>query len=244
MTSLNPWAKIATDLFSWNNDNYLVIVDYFSRFFEMVKLLSISSKAVITKMKRAFATHGIPQQVISDNGTQYTSQEFQSFAEDYGFIHMTISGKHPQSNGLAEKAVAIAKNLLQKCKDSSQDINLALLEYCNTPVQIEAPSVLLMGRELRSILPTHNNHLKPRYVSPQHIKTRLRLKQLRQKRYDQGSKPLPRLAVGEHIMMQQPNKSWKEAVVKAVHSDSSYIVTTEDGAEYRQSRIHLQKLHH
>ena len=212
----------------------------------MEKLGSISSKAVITKMKRVFATHGIPQQVISDNGTQYTSQEFQSFAEDYGFIHTTISAKHPQSNGLAEKTVGIAKDLLQKCKDSSQDINLALLEYRNTPVdQIEAPSVLLMGRELRSILPTHSNHLKPRYVSPQHMKTRLRLKQQRQKRYyDQGSKPLPKLAVGEYIMMQQPNKRWKQAVVKAVHSDRSYIVTTEDGAEYRRNRIHLQKLHH
>ena len=102
-----------------------------------------------------------------------------------------------------------------------------------------------MGRELRSILPTHSNHLKPRYVSPQHMKTRLRLKQQRQKRYyDQGSKPLPKLAVGEYIMMQQPNKRWKQAVVKAVHSDRSYIVTTEDGAEYRRNRIHLQKLHH
>ena len=100
---LNPWAKIATYLFSWNNDNYLVRVDYFSRFFEMEKLGSTSSKAVITKIKRVFATHGIPQQVISDNGTQYTSQEFQSFAEDYGFVHTIISAKHPQSNGLAEK---------------------------------------------------------------------------------------------------------------------------------------------
>ena len=83
----------------------------------MEKLGSISSKAVITKMKRVFAMHGITQQVISDNGTQYTSQEFQNFVEDYGFIHTTISPKHPQSNGLAEKTVGIAKNLLQKCKD-------------------------------------------------------------------------------------------------------------------------------
>ena len=60
---------------------------------------------------------------------------------------MTIGAKHPQSNGLAEITVGIAKNLLQKCKDSFQDINLALLEYRNTPVdQIEAPSVLPMGR--------------------------------------------------------------------------------------------------
>ena len=107
---------------------------------------------------------------------------------------------------LDEKTVGIAKNLLQKCKDSSQDINLALLEYRNTPVdQIEAPSVLLMGRELRSILPTHSNHLKPCYVSPQHMKTRLRLKQQRQKRYyDQGNKLLSRqCTVIVHILSQQ-----------------------------------------
>ena len=75
------------------------------------------------------------------------------------------------------------------------------------------------------------------------MKERLRLKNQRQTRYyDQGSKPLPNLAVGEYIMMQQPNKHWKRTVVKAVNSGHSYIFTTEDIIEYRQNRI--QKQHH
>ena len=100
---LSPRAKIATDLFSWNNDNYLVIVDCFIIFFQMERkktLWSPLSKTSITKMKRVFAMHGIPLQGISDNRTQYISQEFQSFAEDYGFVHSTIIAKHPQSNSL------------------------------------------------------------------------------------------------------------------------------------------------
>ena len=73
-------------------------------------------------MKPLFARHGIPDVIISDNGPQYSSQEFQQFAKDYEFKHMTSSPYYPQGNGEAERAV---KKLL---RDTS-DHNLALLTY-------------------------------------------------------------------------------------------------------------------
>lgn len=80
-----------------------------------------------------FARNGIPFEVISDNGTQYTSQEFREFAQKWNFQHTTSSLYHQQANGLAERTVQTAKRLLEKPKTDGKDPYLGLLEYWNTP---------------------------------------------------------------------------------------------------------------
>ena len=67
----------------------------------------------------------IPDVIISDNGPQYSSREFQQFAEDYEFSHVTNSPYHPQGNGEAEHTVKTVKKLLR----DTGDHNLALLTY-------------------------------------------------------------------------------------------------------------------
>lgn len=72
----NPWQKIGTDLFTWVAWNYLVTFDFYCRFFEIDYLPDIASSTVISKLKHPFATHGIPDMLVSDKGTQFTSGEF------------------------------------------------------------------------------------------------------------------------------------------------------------------------
>ena len=72
-----PWAKIATDLFQFENKDYLVTVDYFSNFFEVDRMYSTTSQAVIKKLKAHIARYGIPDEIVSDNGSQFTAEEFQ-----------------------------------------------------------------------------------------------------------------------------------------------------------------------
>ena len=81
-----PWEKIGTDLFELKNKSYLLLVDYFSRYIEVVKL-------VVAAMKPLFARHGNPDMIVSDNGPQYSSQEFQEFAKDYNIEHVTSTLK-------------------------------------------------------------------------------------------------------------------------------------------------------
>ncbi len=100
-----PWDTVTTDLFYWNNSNYLLVVDYYSRYFEIAKLSDTKSSTVVTYMKSIFARHGIPREVKSDNGPQYALQEFRKFARDWNFNHVTTSPYHPQANGLAERSV-------------------------------------------------------------------------------------------------------------------------------------------
>lgn len=77
-------------------------------------------------MKSIFARHGIADIVVSDNGPQYASAEFSSFAEEWGFKHVTSSPGYAQSNGQAERAVQTVKNLLKKVQSSHCDPYIAL----------------------------------------------------------------------------------------------------------------------
>ncbi len=112
-----PWHTVATDLFELHSTSYLLVIDYFSRFPEITRPTNTTSAAAIEAMKDVFARHGIPELVRSDNGPQYSSSEFASFAREYGFHHVTSSLYYPQSNGQAERGVKTAKRLISSASD-------------------------------------------------------------------------------------------------------------------------------
>ena len=128
---VHPWQKVATDLFEWRKSNYILVVDYYSHYIELDKLLSTTSTEVIKHLKSFFSQHGVPQIVVSDNGPQYSAAVFKDFADKYGFTHTTSSPQYPQANGAAEHAVCTVKNFLNKSKDPY----LAILAYRSTPLE-------------------------------------------------------------------------------------------------------------
>ena len=130
-----PWVKVAVDLFLCNGQNYLIIVDYYSGFWEVEHLDSIVSSHVIRKMKMQFARYGIPDKVMSDNGPQFASEEDKRLSKIWKFQLITSSPHHPKRNGKAENAVRAAKRLMIKAKKDGSDAYLALLDYRNTPTQ-------------------------------------------------------------------------------------------------------------
>ena len=68
-TPNRPWQRVAADLFEFEGKTYLVTSDYYSDFFELDHLRSLSSVCVIRKLKARFARHGIPEQLVTDNGS-------------------------------------------------------------------------------------------------------------------------------------------------------------------------------
>jgi len=62
-----PWGRIATDLFALNGKVYFIVMDYYSRWFEVKELRNETSKVVIQALKELFAFHVIPGLIISDN---------------------------------------------------------------------------------------------------------------------------------------------------------------------------------
>jgi transposase InsO family protein len=128
-----PWTQVSADIFEWNDLKYLVIVDVYSGWFEIDTLWNMLSKTVIMKMKRHFAVHGVPELLMTDNGTQFVSEEFKLFAKDWSFKQVTSSPTYPHSNGLAKNAVKQAKKLLEKSKRDGSDPILGLLNLRNMP---------------------------------------------------------------------------------------------------------------
>ena len=103
---------------------------------------------MIGKLKKRFATHGIPDTFHSDNGPPFSSNEFSAFAVMYEFKHVTSSPEYPQSNGKVENAVKTAKNLMKKSASTSSDFQLALLDWRNTPTEgmKSSPAQRMFGR--------------------------------------------------------------------------------------------------
>ena len=158
------WAKIGCDLMEFENKNYLVTVDYFSNFFEIDRLEQATTHHVTKKLKAHFARYGIPETVVTDDGAQFISNDFNTFSTKYEFKHVRSSPHHHQSNGMAESAVKQAKKMMKKCKESGDDPYLALLTIRNTPQQhhVTSPAQRLLNRRTRTRLPSHAKLLKPK----------------------------------------------------------------------------------
>lgn len=153
-----PWQKLGADMFTLDSTNYLLVVDYYSRYVEIARLTPTRSEDVVVHLKSMFSRHGIPEVLVSDNGPQFSSGHFAQFAVDYSFKHITSSPKFPQSNGEAERHVQTVKNLLKKAKDPY----LSLLAYRATPLANGySPAQLLMGRRLRTTVPQLPSTLLP-----------------------------------------------------------------------------------
>ena len=155
----HPWEKVASDLFEMDGKTYLPVADYFSRCVKVQTLSTTTSASIIKALKAIFSRNGIPTTLVSENGPQYSSQEFANFSREYNFTHTTSSLRYPHSNGLAERMVRTVKSLL--CKSS--DPYSALLAYRSTPLPWcgYSPAELLMGRKIRSKIPQPSSTFIP-----------------------------------------------------------------------------------
>ena len=73
------------DYLEFEGSNYLAVVDYYSRYPEIIKVSTMTVHELIAKSKAVFARWGIPEFIVSDSGSQFTSLEWQKFSEEFGF---------------------------------------------------------------------------------------------------------------------------------------------------------------
>jgi hypothetical protein len=232
-----PWQKLGADIFTLFGKDYLLVVDYFSKFPEVCLLSGKSASAVIVQFKSVFSRHGIPETLIADN-MPFDSYEMRQFATNWNFQIITSSPHYAQSNGQAERCIQSVKSLLIKAEESGADPYIALMQYRATPLAglDYSPSQLLFGRKLRTKLPATAASLQPTYDSH---RADLRQRQLVQKAvYDRHARPLPPLHPGDTVRARH-NNQWLPAHVKSAHSaPRSYVVETDAGV-LRRNRRHL-----
>ena len=155
----HPWHTLGSDLFYFHRIDFLVVVDYFSKYLIVRKIPNSTSSAVIKELGLIFSEFGNPLVFRSDNGPCYSSQEFKFFMQNWLVEHRTSSPHYPQSNGLAESMVKVSKNLIEKAIKQDLPWNKLLLDYRCTPIssEIPSPAEILFGRKFRSsisILPS------------------------------------------------------------------------------------------
>ena len=109
-----PWTKIAADIFHFEGDSYLLLVDYTSRYPIICKLTSMTAQHMIGHLKVIFSEYGWLDTIVSDNGPCYTAEAFTKTMQEYRVNCITSSPHYPQSNGLAEKFVQTVKSLFYK----------------------------------------------------------------------------------------------------------------------------------
>ena len=107
-----PWQTVATDLFHWNNVDYVVLVDLYSRYFEVSSLRDTPAQTVINKLKGYYSRHGISETLISDNGPQFSCTLFADFCKEWDIRHTPSAPLYPQGNP-AERTIQTIKNLFR-----------------------------------------------------------------------------------------------------------------------------------
>lgn len=244
--NLRPWQEIATDIFHFDNKNYLLIVDKYSKYPEICCLNHDTRyENFINHFKSILARHGKPDIIYSDNGPQYFNQYFRKFLYDWDIKHVTSSPKYPQSNGFIERHVQTIKNLLKKTLHSNKDIYLALLEYRNTPLDTITPSPaqLLFGRRLKGSLPITEKLLKPKIVSKPDTSKIMRKTQIY---YNQNAKNLPELNIDDRVIISNLNddNKWELGTVVKVDNlrpRSYHVRLDKNGKIYIRNRRFIKK---
>ena len=210
-----PYSKVGTDIFEINNKTFLITIDYFSKYPEITQLPNTRAATVIEALKNNFARHGIPNEVMSDNGPQFRSHEYADFAKSYNFKPLYSTPYYPQSNGQTERYVQTIKNMMKKCSADHVDIQIGLLNYRNTPLEHInlSPSQLLMGRRLRSRIPTTKTNLKPQ-LTPDISKQRQYIQKQQKLKYDRhAGKSHKQIIPGTTVKYRNYKQEWTPGTI-------------------------------
>ena len=110
-----PWSRVHIDYAGpYKGHMYLVVIDAHSKWMD-----TTTSASTIVKLREIFATHVLPETIVSDNGPNFTSTEFENFLAKNGIKHTKVSPYHPASNGQAEQAVRVFKEGVEKMEEET-----------------------------------------------------------------------------------------------------------------------------
>ncbi|KFD60433.1 LOW QUALITY PROTEIN: hypothetical protein M514_27390 [Trichuris suis] len=190
-------------------DPVFKILNSYSKWLEVLPIL-------ISELRRVFATHGLPDTVVSDDGSAFTSSGFSEFLRTNAIRHAGVAPYHPSSNGQAERIIQTAKDALRM---STADLNQRLASFLLIPCVTtgRSPAELLMNRHLMSRL----DRLQPDWSSEQQRKIE-----------DNAPRNKPRLLdMNEPVLVRtfSPGQNWTPATITHSVGPVSYKAQTTDG---------------
>ena len=236
-----PWKRVHIDFAGpFLGKMFLIAVDAHSKWPEVVMMSSTTSQLTIDVLRSLFSRYGLPEQLVSDNGPQFTSEEFAQFTKMNGIKHILCAPYHPSSNGLAERFVQTFKRAMKASAEEPGSLNQRLNQFlftyrsCPHATTNVSPSELFLGRTLR----TRFDLLKP------DLKSKVLDKQASQKsQHDKHSKTRC-FTPGQAVMIRdfRPNSNkWMPGTVLSVLGPVTYHVEVEKGKVLKRHVDHMRE---
>ena len=233
-----PWRRLHID-FAGPFLGKMFLVDDYSKFLEVVPMSAATFVGTIKALRRRFPVFGLPVHIVSDNGTQFTSSEFESFLSKNGIAHTCTAPGHPKTNSLAERYVGHFKSkmkVLVQSADLDTCLQGFLLTYRSTPTSNgKSPAELLMGRQPR--------------LKFDALKPRVNLKFVRS--FDQNAHLTPEYKPGDAVFAVSFRKSeptWVPGIILSICSPMNfnvqveYVVWKRHRNQLRHRSVHLSQL--
>ena len=236
-----PWQRVHLDFAGpFQGAMFLIAVDAYSKWPEVRVMKSTTAPQTLDVLRDWFSSHGIPHQLVTDNGPQFIAQEFDSFCKNNGIKHTKSAPYHPASNGLVERFVQTLKQSLKATlndgRSLSHRISSFLLTYRTTPHATTgvSPSELLCQHHLNTRLDL---------IQPNPQKSVLS-KQSSQKQLHDGATGLRTWTVGDNVMVLdfRQGRSWTPAVITRVLGPVTYLVETQEGLRWKRHADQLKSL--
>lgn len=232
-----PWKRLHIDyagpfLGKW----YLLVMDAYSKWLEVEIVNSANTTTTVEKLRRIFATHGLPSTIVSDNGSAFTSEEFSTFVNCNEIRHIRMTPYHPASNGQVERAVQIFKEGIKRCTTGSREtrVNRFLFHYRTTPHTTTGvtPAELLMGRRPR----THIDLMHPDFMTDVEKKQERQTQDRNKRSQDREIQPKESVFVKDL----PAGSSWIPGMVIEKRGPHSYLIELMTGCVVHRHIDHIR----
>ncbi|CAK5104917.1 unnamed protein product [Meloidogyne enterolobii] len=205
---------------------FLLIVDAYSRYPFVVQMKSTTSAYIITALREIFSMFGPPSVLVSDNGPQFISLEFETFLRTNGVNHIKSPPYHPQSNGLCERFVRTFKSSILKVIENN-NLHMVIADFLNEyrasphpKLDGESPSSLFLGRQIRSKIDIL------RYIPKENLK--LEGGEVKER----NTRRIKEFSIGDKVWARDhsSHKKWSPGVILEERGEYIYKVEMESGA--------------
>ncbi|KAL5509164.1 hypothetical protein EMCRGX_G004476 [Ephydatia muelleri] len=232
-----PWKRVHIDFAGpFKSHMFLVVIDAHSKWPEVKMMQSTTSQRTIEVLRELFSSYGLPEQVVSDNGPQFVSAEFETFMRNNGIKHIRCAPYHPSSNGLAERFIQTFKKAMLAGDREGCDLKYRLcqflLKYRSSPHTTTdvAPCELFLKRSMRTRLDMLKPDLQRMVLDQQAHQKLIHDKHARGREF----------VVGQNVMVRNllNGPKWVSGVISERRGPLTYLVEVGPNQYWRRHVDH------
>ena len=236
-----PWQRLHADFAGpFQGRMYLLVCDTHFKWPKIIEMKNTTANKTIEELCKLFASYGLPEQIVTDNGPQFIAEEFAAFTKGNGIKHIKSAPYHPSTNGAVERLVQTFKKSMKASqydgRSHSQRLASFLLSYRSTPHSTthEMPGDLFLKRKLR----THLDLLRPDVNNTVQNKQAMQIKN--HDRHCRGRQYF----VGQKVSVRnfRAGPPWSVGVIVERLGPLTYLVQVTSGVFWRRHVEHLRPI--